>query len=180
MQSPLSAHPFAQACDAAAAQICPAADPQTQNLLLDSWQDSIDAYLAIGMSEANAVHRDWLAPYREHYDPIIWQRFHDAGNYPAEKIAGARAKLKEIWDAWRQFFFKYDYLILPAAPCAAPHKADCTVELRRSILRLTAPASLGGLPVLSIPVPLTSGLTAGLQIILPVANSPVVPWILKR
>ena len=133
-------------------------------------ENSIDAYVTIGMSEAHAVHHDWLAPYRDYYDPVIWQRFNDAENYPSEKIARARDKLKEVWAAWRQFFFNFDYLILPAAPCPAPRKADCTVELRRNILRLTAPASLGGLPVLSIPVPLPSGLTAGLQVIVPVAN----------
>ena len=171
---------IASACDAAAAQICPAADARTQSRLIDSWEGAIDAYLTIGMSEANAVHREWLEPHRADYDPIIWQRFHDAGNYPAEKISAARAKLKEIWASWRQFFFDFDYLILPAAPCPAPHKADCTVELRRSIIRLTAPASLGGLPVLSIPVSLPSGLTGGLQIIVPVANSPVIPWRLSR
>ncbi len=171
---------IAQACDQAAAQWGERADSRTENLLLESWEGSTDAYLTIGMSEANAVHRDWLGPYRDHYDPLIWQRFHDAGNYPLGKIATARAKQKEIWAAWRQFFFDYDYLILPAAPCPAPRKADCTVELRRSIIRLTAPASLGGLPVLSIPVPLPSGMTGGLQIIVPVANSPVISWMLNR
>ena len=171
---------IALACDEAAAKCCDRADNRTENLLLESWENSIDAYLTIGMSEAHAVHREWLDPHREHYDPVIWQRFHDAGNYPPEKIASARAKQKEIWAAWRQFFFDYDYLILPAAPCPAPRKADCTVELRRSIIRLTAPASLGGLPVLSIPVPLPSGLTGGLQIIVPVADSPVIRWFLSR
>ncbi len=169
-----------RACDEAAARWCGRADPRTQSLLVESWEKSVDAYLTIGMSEANAVHRDWLGPYRGHYDPLIWQRFQDAGSYPPEKIASARTKQKEIWAAWRQFFFNYDYLVLPAAPCPAPRKADCTVELRRSIIRLTAPASLGGLPVLSIPVPLPSGMTGGLQIIVPVANSPVIPWMLNR
>jgi amidase/aspartyl-tRNA(Asn)/glutamyl-tRNA(Gln) amidotransferase subunit A len=42
------------------------------------------------------------------------------------------------------------------------------------------PASLGGLPVLTIPVPLPSGLTTGLQIILPAADSPVVSWLLRQ
>lgn len=171
---------IAQACDAAAAHWGERADPRTESLLLESWEGSIDAYLTIGMSEANAVHREWLGPYREHYDPLVWQRFHDAGSYPSEKIASARAKQKEVWAAWRQFFFNYDYLVLPATPCPAPRKVDCTVELRRSIIRLTAPASLGGLPVLSIPVPLPSGMTGGLQIIVPVVNSPVIPWMLNR
>jgi Asp-tRNA(Asn)/Glu-tRNA(Gln) amidotransferase A subunit family amidase len=65
-------------------------------------------------------------------------------------------------------------------PTGAPTKAEATLELRRNILALTAPASLGGLPVLTLPVPLKSGLTAGLQIVLPAADSPVVPWLLNR
>ena len=170
----------ARACDTAAAQLGPRADLESQTSLLEAWRDAVDAYVTIGMSEANAVHRDWLAPYREHYDQVIWQRFTDAGHYPAEQISRARAKLKEVGAAWRLFFLKYDYLVLPAVPCPAPRKVDCTPELRRNILTLTTPASLGGLPVLSIPVALPSGMTVGLQIVLPAANSPVVPWLLNR
>lgn len=169
----------AAACDAAAARICPPADAAARERLLEAWRNAVDAYLTIGMSEAHVVHRDWLVPHKEDYDPVVWQRFSDAGQYPPGKIAGARATLKEVWAAWRQFFLNYDYLILPAAPCPAPRKADCTVGLRRNIIKLTAPASLGGLPVLGIPVPLASGLTGGLQIIVPVADSPVIPWILS-
>ncbi len=167
-------------CDEAAAKICGPIDAFTQGKLLNSWQDSLETYVTIGMSEAHTIHREWLAPYHEHYDPVIWQRFTDAGKYPHEQIVQAYAKLKKIWAGWRQFFLNFDYLILPATPCPAPRKAECTPELRRSILALTAPASLGGLPVLSIPVPLPSGLTGGLQIIVPAADSTVVPWILNR
>jgi Asp-tRNA(Asn)/Glu-tRNA(Gln) amidotransferase A subunit family amidase len=87
--------------------------------------------------------------------------------------------MAEIRSVWRDFFRAYDFLVLPAVPCAAPTKVEATGELRRNILTLTAPASLGGLPVLSLPVPLKSGLTAGLQIVLPATNSPVVPWLLQ-
>ncbi len=168
-----------QACTAAAEKICPLADAATQAELLAAWRDAVDAYITIGMSEAYHVHRDWLAPYREHYDPLIWQRFSAAANYPAAQIQAAHATLARMRQAFAKYFLNHDFLILPAVPCAAPHKADCTPELRRNILTLTAPASLGGLPVLSLPVPLPFGLTAGLQIILPHAKSPVVPWLLK-
>ena len=169
----------ALAGDAAAAKLCPPADGTTQGKLLDSWRDAMDAYITIGMSEAHNVHRDWLAPYHEHYDPVIWRRFTDAGLFPAEQIVRARATLEEVRIAFREFFTTHDFLVLPAVPRPAPRKADCTPELRRNILVLTAPVSLGGLPVLTIPVPLPSGLTAGLQVILPTTNSPVVPWLLK-
>ena len=170
----------ATACDYAAASLTAHADPVAEASLILSWHHAVEAYVSIGMSEAHAVHRNWLAPYREHYDPVIWRRFTDAGNFPAADIARARGHLTEIRSVWRDFFRAYDYLVLPAVPCAAPTKAEATIELRRNILTLCSPASLGGLPVLSIPVPLPSGLTAGLQIVLPSADSPVVPWLLGR
>ena len=171
---------FARACDAAAARHCPPADAQTEAMLLDSWQDAVDAYQTIGLSEAHAIHSAWLTSHREDYDPVIWQRFHDAGQYSAEQQSRARAKLQEVRDTWRRYFMDFEFLILPASPGVSPRKVDCTAQLRRRIIQLTAPASLGGLPVLSVPVPLTSGLSAGLQIILPSATSDVVPWILHR
>lgn len=170
----------ALACDAEAAKFCPPVDPATQVKLLDAWRETVDAYVTIGLSEAHHVHRDWLAPYREHYDPVIWQRFIDAAGYPAEQIACARATMEQVRGVFREYFATFDYLVLPAVPCPAPRKADSTPALRRSILTLTAPASLAGLPVLTIPVPLPSGLTAGLQVILPTADSPVVPCVLSR
>ena len=170
----------ATACDYAAASLSMHADPVAEASLLLSWHHAVEAYVTIGMSEAHAVHRDWLAPYHEYYDPVIWRRFTDAGHFPAADIAAAHARLAEIRSVWRDFFRAYDFLVLPAVPCAAPTKAEATPELRRAILTLTAPASLGGLPVLSIPVPLASGLTAGLQVIVPSCDSPVVPWLLNR
>ncbi len=170
----------ATACDFAAASLTDHADGETESSLLRSWQHAVETYVTIGMSEAHAVHRDWLVPHREHYDPVIWQRFTDAGNFAPDDIARARERLQEIRRAWSDFFRTYDFLVLPAVPCAAPTKAEATVELRRNILTLCSPASLGGLPVLSIPVVLPSGLTAGLQIVLPAADSPVVPWLLSR
>ncbi len=168
------------ACSKAAGIFCPEAEGDTEAALLTAWNGAIEAYVTIGMSEAHAVHRDWLAPYRAHYDPVIWQRFHDAGGIPREKIEAARAKLTEIRAAWTHYFQTYDFLILPAAPQAAPTKAECTPEFRRNLLTLTAPASLGGLPCLTVPVDLPGGLTTGLQVISAKPESSVFEWVLRQ
>ncbi|SDS62675.1 amidase [Opitutus sp. GAS368] len=167
----------AAACDRAAAGLAKPADAATAGALKSAWADAIEAYTVTALSEAHAVHRDWLAPYHEHYEASIWQRFSDGGRYPAEQLAKAAATFETVRAAFRQFFASYDYLVLPATPFPALRKADCTPEARKALLTLTTPASLGGLPVLSIPVSLPSGLTTGLQIVLPAADSPVVPWI---
>ncbi|MBI2498344.1 MAG: amidase [Opitutae bacterium] len=169
----------AAACDRAAAAFAGPAGTDTTTALLASWQDAIEAYTVTALSEANKVHRDWLAPYHEHYEPGIWQRFSDGGTYTRDQLARAAAVIAAVRVTWRQFFADQDFLVLPCAPFPALRKAGCTPEARKQILTLTAPASLGGLPVLTLPVSLRSGLTAGLQVILPAADSPVVPWVLN-
>ena len=81
---------------------------------------------------------------------------------------------------WTSFFLTYDFLVLPAAPFPALTKADSTLANRNRILALTAPASIGALPVLTVPVALASGLSTGLQIVVNHPQSPVVNWALKR
>ena len=169
----------AAACDHVAAGLAKTADAATAGALKASWAGAIEAYTVTALSEAHAVHRDWLAPYHEHYEASIWQRFSDGGRYSAEQLANAAATLETVRAGFRQFFASYDFLVLPATPFPALRKADCTAEARMALLTLTTPASLAGLPVLTIPVTLPSGLTSGLQIILPAAASPVVPWVLK-
>lgn len=167
-------------CSRAAAVISQRADAATEESLVGEWRDAVEAYLAIGMHEAHQVHQNWLGPYREHYDPVIWQRFSDAGHLPLETVAAARTKLVNVRRTWEQFFRTHDFLALPCAPFPALRKAECTPEARRAILTLTAPASLGGLPCLTVPVNLGGGLTAGLQIVLPRADSAAVEWILGK
>lgn len=173
---PATAHAY----DRAAATIARPADQATASALLDSWQGAIEAYTVTALHEAHAVHRDWLAPYQKQYEPGIWQRFSDGGRYNADQLAGAAVTFAKVRVAFRHYFSDYDYLVLPATPFPALRKSDCTPEARKALLTLTTPASLGGLPVLTIPVALSSGLTTGLQIILPGANSAVVPWLLSR
>ena len=65
-------------------------------------------------------------------------------------------------------------------PTPAPTKSKCTAANRDRLLALAVPASLGGLPILTVPVPLASGLSGGLQIILKEPRSPVIAWALDR
>lgn len=171
---------FSRACADSAARFAEPADAATKSALGPAWAGSLDTYTTIVLSEANAIHRNWLAPYHGNYDPVIWQRFTDGGRYPAEQLVRARENLLRVRECWRQFFATHDFLVLPCAPFPALRKADCTPESRRAILRLTAPASLGGLPCLTVPVALAGGLTAGLQILAPDPASPVFDWALRK
>lgn len=167
------------ACAFAAESWAARADSATIEELTQAWSDSVDAYATLVMSEANAIHRHWLVPHRECYDPGIWQRIFDAGSFPLEKIERARHTMAAVRESFARFFATHDFLALPCAPMPALTKAQCTPEARRNILTFTTPASLGGLPCLTVPVALPGGLTAGLQVLAAKPNSPVFDWLLR-
>lgn len=164
----------------AAAQLATGADRETRTMLLGAWASAVDAYTTVVTHEAFTVHERWLEPFRERYDPGIWQRFVNAGRTTPAQLDAAREVFAAVRASFTAFFREHDFLVLPCAPLPALTKAQCTLETRRAILTFTAPASLAGLPVLTIPVRLPDGLTAGLQIIAPRVDSPVFEWVLAQ
>ena len=140
--------------------------------LRTDFDGSIEAYSVLQSLEALAIHRDWLDPYRARYSPAVWARIERARHWLPTQIEGARVRLALVRRRWVDFFREYDFLVLPAAPFPAMTQAEFTPESRNRILALTAPASLGGRPVLTVPIPLPSGLTAGLQIVVRDERSP--------
>lgn len=176
----LAGSPVDAACARAAAEFSAPADADTRDSLLAAWQGAVDAYATVVMSEAHTIHRAWLTTHRSAYDPAIWQRFSDAGNFEPEKVAAARKVFSDVQENFTRFFLTHDFLVLPGAPLPALTKAQCTSETRRAILTFSAPASLGRRPVLTVPVPLEDGLTAGLQIVVRDPASPVLDWVLRK
>ena len=168
----------AEACQRAARRWAEPADPETAARLRDTFEKTADAYIALTGPEAAAVHAAWLDRRRRDYSEVVWQRL-DRGRQrtEAEQLRAA-VRRQYVRDTLAVFFLTYDFLILPAVPCPAPAKAECNQETRERVLELTAPASLAGLPVLTLPVALPSGLTAGLQVLVPAAPSPVWDWML--
>ncbi len=164
----------------ASARLAAPADSATTAELRAAFAPATDAYHTIVAREAWDWHRGWAERYRERYDPQVWQRLNRAHTLTHAQIDAAAHTLAAVRQTWAAYFRAFDFLILPATPAAAPTKAGCTPELRQRLITLTAPASLGGLPVLTLPVPLPGGLTTGLQIVVPDAQSSVLPWALDR
>ncbi|MBP9913651.1 MAG: amidase, partial [Opitutaceae bacterium] len=170
----------AHACRVAAARFAPSAAVDLQDDLNASFARAAEAYSVIVGQEAYTTHRNWLKNLPMRYDPAVRGRLEWARQLTPAARQTAQVTLATVHLKWTQFFLTYDFLVMPASPCAAMTKAEITPENRSRILALTAPASLGGLPVLTIPVPLPSGLSTGLQIIVNHPQSPVVPWALGR
>jgi aspartyl-tRNA(Asn)/glutamyl-tRNA(Gln) amidotransferase subunit A len=168
----------ATACRAAAARLVPPADAATRTALLAGFAPAAEAYVVLGGREAWAVHEGWADRFGERYDPVVRARLQQARTLRPDQIATAETQVAALRETWRDFFRAHDFLILPAVPCAALTKEQCTSANRRRLLTLTAPVSLGGWPAMVVPVPLPSGLSAGLQILVPDAGSSILRDIL--
>lgn len=170
----------ASACRSAAMRLGPDADVAIAANLLRGFAPALEAYHTIVALEAWEVHRDWAERFHDRYDPAVWLRLNRKHALTPAQIESAKSTLARVREVWSDHFHAFDFLVLPATPTPAPTKAECTPEMRNRILTLTAPASLGGRPVLTVPIPLASGLTTGLQVVVRDPRSPVVAWALHR
>ncbi|MBC7365312.1 MAG: amidase [Undibacterium sp.] len=170
----------AYACRAAATQLAPPADHATRTELLRRFAGALDAYNIIVATESAAIHAPWATDYKDRYDPAVWARLQRVHELTDAQVASADVTLTAVRLVWTSYFLTFDFVILPAVHRPALTKAECTLPQRSRLLALTAPASLGGLPVLTVPVPLAEGLTAGLQIVVNNPQSPVLPWALAQ
>lgn len=170
----------ARALGAAAERYAPAADDTTRDELLAAFNGAAQAYAVLQSIDAFDVHRDWLDPLKPRYGADVWQRIDRGRRWTDNDLETAHIKLTALHLLWSRFFLTFDFLVLPATPFPALTKSDCTLGNRNRLLALTTPASLGGLPVLTLPVQLESGLTSGLQVIVSTPISPVISWILAH
>lgn len=164
----------ATAFAAAAARL---ADPLPESVAADLralFAPASELYAIIGGAETWQIHAPFYDRYRDRYDANVRARIDRARTLTAKELDPALAHRKKIAAAWASLFGEYDYLVLPASPCRAITKAECTVETRARILSLTVPASMGSLPVLALPVALPGGFTTGLQIVVPTIHSPAI------
>jgi amidase/aspartyl-tRNA(Asn)/glutamyl-tRNA(Gln) amidotransferase subunit A len=170
----------ASACRAAAERLAPIAEKPVRDDLLDGFSRALEIYNTFVAVEAWDVHKGWAEKYRDRYDPVVWQRLNRVHALTPAQIETAHVGAAAIRLVWTRFFFNYDFLVLPASPCSALTKAQCNLENRSRVLALTVPVSLAGLPVLTVPVALPSGLSTGLQIVVNHPQSPAVNWALEK
>jgi len=167
-----------EAFHAAAGRFAPEPDTATRDALLAAFAPAAGHYNILASREAWEVHAPWADRFRDRYGPIVRERLDFARRITPASAAASAIGAAEVRSCMSGFFRTFDFLILPAAPFAALSKQDCTPANRLRMLGLTAPASICGLPVLTLPVPLPSGLTTGLQLIAADPKSPVFDWAL--
>ncbi len=170
----------AAACAAAAAPLAPAADAPTRAELLERFAPAAEIYGVLAGTETWKIHRKWADRYRSRYGPLLRDRLDRARTISLAQVAAVEPSHATLKRAWSMFFQAHDFLVMAATPFPALTKEGFTPAHRLAMLGLTAPASLAGLPVLTLPVALPSGLSTALQVIVGHPRSPAIPWALAR
>lgn len=168
----------AGACRAAAAGLAEPAVGPTRDELLEKFAPAAEVYGVLAGAETWKIHKKWAEKHRARYGPLLHDRLERARGISMAQVAAVEPSFEALKLAWKKFFLTHDFLVIAASPFPALAKSDCTPANRLRMLGLTTPASLAGLPVLTIPVPLPSGLSTGLQVIPGHPQSPVFPWVL--
>lgn len=168
----------AAACRKAAMIFASPVDHATHDAWSAVMASAAENYNVLASLEVWTGHAGWAERFRDRYDSVVWQRLIRAKHWTPQQIDAAHAGAAAVRWWWVEFFRVYDFLVLPATPMPALTGAECTAENRARLLELVTPVSLAGLPALTVPVQLPSGLTTGLQIVMPDTSSPVVSWAL--
>ncbi len=143
-------------------------------------QDCTLPYSILQSTEAYAIHQGTLDSRRADYGEAVWQRIDRGRRWTAAQLEAAQVKHMQVRLAFARFFETHDFVILPVSIEPAPKQGQLTQELRDSLLNFTTPVSLAGLPALTVPVPLPSGLSLGVQIVFPSVRSSAINWIMTR
>ncbi|MGJ8640216.1 MAG: amidase [Opitutaceae bacterium] len=123
------------------------------------------AFNVLQSREALSIHEAWIAEYGAFYDPQVKARIERAESWTEVAITNAEESRMRVTEWFEQYFETHDFLVMPICPGPSVPPSESKPELREQTLKLTTPASLAGLPVLSVPVWLDSNRSVGLQFI---------------
>jgi len=160
----------------AAVDAVAAAFPGAAPAALPGAEAARSAAFCITAAEGAALHRRRLAERPFDFDFATRDRLLAGLFLPAEAVMAARRVRRAFQAEARALFERFDLLLAPATPCAAPRIGEATVVIngqdipvRANLGLYTQPISFIGLPALVVPVAGAAGLPLGVQLIAP-------PW----
>jgi aspartyl-tRNA(Asn)/glutamyl-tRNA(Gln) amidotransferase subunit A len=128
---------------------------------------------ALQFPEATAFHLDWLRTRAEEYGADVRGRLLAGLFVPATAYVTALRLREVIASAFDAAIGPFDCLAAPTLPVLAPRVVDGAVDFgsvsenlfRQSLLRYTAPWSLVGWPVVSVPCGFVDGLPVAISFV---------------
>ena len=107
----------------------------------------MEIFAPIQASEAAKIHRGYYAEF----EPSIRQRLEWGASLGAVAIAALRARHEAFRARMDTLLAQHELLLLPAAPVVRLAAGADHSQTRQRLLRYTTPASLSGMPAITIP-----------------------------
>ena len=132
------------------------------------------SYAAIQAAEVFDVHADRVPAQPDLFGPEVLERLRGAAETKGWEYVRALKQRKQLQATLAVFFERFDLLAMPTIGIVAPPLQARAVTLggreapvARTLLSLTRPWNLVGLPAVTIPAGMVEGLPVGLQLIAP-------------
>ena len=129
--------------------------------------DSLDPgylYRTISGYEEWVVHGQWITQHKPTFGPQVAERFRNAANVTLAQRDDAERIRRSLINTVCDLLKDGTILCAPSTPDVAPLRGHADIaEVRLPLLRLTALASLSGVPVVSVPLWKRNNLPLGLS-----------------
>ena len=125
------------------------------------WADSRDIFAPIQASEAARIHAGNYA----HFEPSIRERLEWGASLSDDTIANLRQRHTAFRDRMDALLSQHQLLLMPASPVVQLSAGADHSQTRTRLLRYTTPASLAGMPAVTIPFLANGKPSGGMQLI---------------
>jgi len=115
------------------------------------WDRAVDCFVPIQAHEAHATHARYLADHAGAYDPAILPRLELGRGVSSARYVELLAGREAFRRGLGSLFARFDVLVAPASALRILEAGADHAGTRPRMIRLTAPASIGGLPVVTVP-----------------------------
>jgi Asp-tRNA(Asn)/Glu-tRNA(Gln) amidotransferase A subunit family amidase len=110
------------------------------------WVDSSEIFASIQASEAAQLHRG----HYQHFEPAIAERLAWGASITIDQLRLLHRRLEVFRSQMSSLFQQVDFLLIPCAPVSKLFAGQDQSHVRKEILRYTTPASLAGLPAVTL------------------------------
>jgi amidase len=142
--------------------------PLVERNAFDGRHDHVPAFAVVQGREFWCAHGDWITEHQPDFGPGVGSRVRAAAARTDAEVAAAAEVLAAAKGTLIDLIDTAGVLVVPTTPVPAPPRPPSGVpELRQRLLALATPASLAGLPAVTVPAALVDGRPVGLCLIGP-------------